>query len=161
KPVLGLDISTSSVKLVELSKAGASYRVTHFAACAMKPNALSEKTIADIGGACAAGRRGRKRYGTHLKDVEIDIDCAAVITKTLTIPAALSARECEEQVSLAAANLIPFPMEEVAWDFDLLGPAPEQPEMQEALLVATRRENVEHRQAVLELAGLKAQVVDT
>src|SRR5699024_6891916 len=101
-----------------------------------------------------------KRSGTHAKDVAIAIGGAAVITKTLTIPAGLSAREAEEQVSLAASSLIPFPIEEVAWDFDILGPVPDQPEMQEALLVATRRENVEHRQAVLEFAGLKANVGD-
>jgi type IV pilus assembly protein PilM len=158
---LGLDISTSSVKLVELRKAGASYRVTHFAVGTMPPNAVSDKTIADIEGAGEAVRRVWKSSGTHLKDVAIAIGGAAVITKTLTIPAGLSARECQEQVSLAAANLIPFPMEEVAWDFDLLGPVADQPEMQEALLVATRRDNVEHRQAVLEFAGLKARVVDT
>lgn len=160
KPVLGLDISASSVKLMELRKAGASYRVTRFAAEPMPPNAVTDKTIADIESAGEAVRRVWKRSGTHLKDAAIAIGGAAVITKTLAIPAGLSPRDCEEQVSLAAANLIPFPMDEVAWDFELLGPVADQPEMQEALLVATRRDNVEHRQAVLEFAGLKAAVVD-
>ncbi|MDN5865459.1 MAG: pilus assembly protein PilM [Gammaproteobacteria bacterium] len=158
--MLGLDISASSVKLVELRKTGSSYRVTRFAVEGMPENAVSDKLIVDIEAAGDAVRRVWKRSGSHLKRAAIAIGGAAVITKTLTIPSALSARECEEQVGLAASNLIPFPMEEVAWDFELLGPLKDEPETQEALLVATRRENVEHRQAVLEFAGLKAEIVD-
>ncbi len=106
-------------------------------------------------------RRAYKRSGSRLKDAAIAIGGATVITKTLQIPAGLSDHECEEQVGLAAAHYIPFPMEEVAWDFELAGPVPGEAGMQEVLLVATRRENVEHRQAVLELAGLKAYIVDS
>lgn len=160
KPVLGLDISTSSVKLVELRKAGSSYRVTRFAVEGMPPNAVADKLIVDIEAVGEAVRRVWKRSGSRLKSAALAIGGAAVITKTLTIPAGLSARECEDQIGLAASNLIPFPMEEVAWDFELLGPVEDDPDMQEALLVATRLENVEHRQAVLEYAGLKAEVVD-
>lgn len=161
KPMVGLDISASSVKLVELRKRGASYRIVHFAVEPMPPNAVNDKVIADIEAAGEAVRRVWKRSGCHLRRAAIAVGGAAVITKSLRIPAGLSARECEDQVGLAASNLIPFPMDEVAWDFELLGPVEEEPEMQEALLVATRLENVEHRQAVLEFAGLKAGIVDS
>ncbi|MGH8225063.1 MAG: pilus assembly protein PilM [Gammaproteobacteria bacterium] len=160
KPVLGLDISASSVKVVELAKAGTSYRVVSFAVEPMPANAIPDKVVADVEAAGEAVRRAYKRSGSHLKNAAIAIGGATVITKTLQIPAGLSEHECEEQVGLAASHYIPFPMEEVAWDFEPVGPVPGEAGMQEVLLVATRRENVEHRQAVLELAGLKAYVVD-
>ncbi|MGH8273163.1 MAG: type IV pilus assembly protein PilM [Gammaproteobacteria bacterium] len=160
KPVLGLDISTSSVKLVELRKVGTSYRVTHFAVEPMPAEAVTDKVITKIEAVGEAVARAWKRSGSRLKNAAVAVGGANVIIKTLTIPAGLSMHECEEQVGLAAAQIVPFSMEEVSWDFELIGPAEREDGMQEALLIATRRENVEHRQAVLEIAGLKALVVD-
>lgn len=158
--MLGLDISASSVKVVELAKAGTSYRVASFAVEPMPPNAIPDKVVADIEAAGEAVRRAYQHSGSRLKNAAIAIGGATVITKTLQIPIDLSDREREEQVGLAAAHYIPFPMEEVSWDFEPTGPVSGEADMQEVLLVATRRENVEHRQAVLEFAGLKAYIVD-
>lgn len=160
KPVLGLDISASSVKVVELAKTGPSYRVASFAVEPMPPNAIPDKVVADVEAAGEAVRRAYKHSGSRLKNAAIAIGGATVITKTLQIPTGLSDRESEEQVALAAEHYIPFPMEEVAWDFEPVGPAPGDAGLEEVLLVATRRENVEHRQAILEFAGLKARIVD-
>jgi type IV pilus assembly protein PilM len=160
KPVLGLDVSASSVKLVELRKSGISYRVAHFAVEPTPANAISDKAITDIEAVGEAVGRAWKRSGTRLKSAAIAIGGANVIIKTLTIPAGLSDRESEEQVGLAAAKIVPFAMDDVSWDFELIGPSASESGMQEALLVATRRENVEHRQAALEIAGLKTEVVD-
>ncbi len=160
KPVLGLDISTSSVKIVELAKAGTSYRAQSYAVEPMPSNAIADKVIVDLEAAGEAVRRAYKRSGSRLKDAAVAIGGATVITKTIQIPAGLSDREQEEQVELAAARHIPFPMEEVAYDFEVTGTASGQAGAVDVLLVATRRDNVEHRQAVLELAGLRAYVVD-
>lgn len=160
KPVLGLDISTSSVKVVELARAGTSYRAQSYAVEPMPPNAIAEKVVLDIEATGEAVRRAYKRSGSRLRDAAVAIGGATVITKTIQIPAALSEHEQEEQVELAAARHIPFPMEEVAYDFEVVGPATGQAGAVEVLLVATRRDNVEHRQAVLELAGLRAYIVD-
>jgi len=107
-----------------------------------------------------AVRMAYKRSGSRLKDAAVAIGGATVITKTIQIPAGLSDREQEEQIEVAASRHIPFPMEEVAFDFEVTGPSASQSDMLDVLLVATRRDNVEHRQAVLEIAGLHAYIVD-
>ncbi|MDV7397425.1 pilus assembly protein PilM, partial [Arthrospira platensis SPKY1] len=61
---------------------------------------------------------------------------------------------------LQADQYIPFPMEEVSYDFEVVGPTEHDPDMLDVLLVATRTENVEQRQAAVEAAGLKAVIVD-
>ncbi len=66
----------------------------------------------------------------------------------------------EGQVELQADQYIPFPMEEVSYDFEVLGISEQDPDMADVLLVATRTENVEQRQAAVEAAGLKARIVD-
>jgi len=160
KPVLGLDISTSSVKIVELTKAGTSYRAQSYAVEPMPPNAIGDKVILDVEAAGNAVRMAYKRSGSRLKDAAVAIGGATVITKTIQIPAGLSDREQEEQLEVAATRHIPFPMDEVAFDFEVMGPSTAQSNMLDVLLVATRRDNVEHRQAVLEVAGLRAFIVD-
>ena len=57
-------------------------------------------------------------------------------------------------------SYIPYPLEEVALDFEVQGPSPRSEEQVEVLIAACRRENVEMREAALELGGLKAKVVD-
>lgn len=160
KPVLGLDVSSSSVKVVELANAGESYRAQCYAVEPMPQNAITDNVISDIEAAGEAVRRAYRRSGSRLKDVAMAIGGASAITRTIQLPAGLSPREMEEQVEIAAARHIPFPLEDVAYDFDLIGPTPDHPEAVDVLLVATRRENVEHREAILELAGLHAYIMD-
>ncbi|MGD8378703.1 MAG: pilus assembly protein PilM [Gammaproteobacteria bacterium] len=160
KPLLGLDISTSSIKLVELSESGGGYKVECFSAEPMPPNALTDKIIVDVDAVGDAVRRAVKRAGTRTKLAAVAIGGASVITKTVTMPASISDSELAEQIELQADQYIPFPLEEVSYDFEILGPSAQDPDMVEVLLAATRRENVEHRQAVLEVAGLTAKVVD-
>lgn len=160
KPVLGLDVNGASVKVLELAGTGPSYRVQCYAVEPMPANAITDNTISDVEAAGEAVRRAYRRSGSRLKDVAMAIGGASAITKTIQLPAGLSPREMEEQVEIAAARHIPFPLEEVAYDFDVTGPTPGHPEAVDVLLVATRRENVEHREAILELAGLRAYIMD-
>jgi type IV pilus assembly protein PilM len=160
KPVLGLDITTSSVKLVELTGGGRSYRVESYAAEATPPNAINDKTIIDADAVGEAIRRAVKRSGTKTREVAIAISGDAAITKVIQMPRHLSNRELEGQVELQADQYIPFPMEEVSFDFEIIGQNERDGDMQDVLLVATRTENVEQRQAAVEAAGLKARVVD-
>jgi type IV pilus assembly protein PilM len=160
KPVLGLDISTSSVKVIELSQNRAGYRVDHYAAEPMPQNAVTDKMVADVDAAGEAVRKAIKRSGTRVREAAVAIGGAAVITKVITLPANISGKELEEQVEGQADQYIPFPLEEVSYDFEVQGPSETDPEMVDVLIAATRSENVEHRQAVLEAAGLTARVVD-
>lgn len=160
KPVLGLDISTSSVKVVELAKSGTSYRAQNYAVEPMPANAIADKVILNIEDAGEAVRRAYKRLRSRLKDAAVAIGGATVITKTVQIPSGLKPREQEEQIELLLPRIVPFSIDEVSYDFEVRGPSSTDPDRTDVLLVATRRDNIEHRQAVLELAGLRAQIVD-
>jgi type IV pilus assembly protein PilM len=160
KALLGLDITTSSVKLVELSGGGRSYRVESYAAEATPPNAINDKTIIDAEAVGEAIRRAVKRSGSKAREVAIAISGDAAITKVIQMPRHLSTRELEGQIELQADQYIPFPMEEVSFDYEIIGQNERDADMQDVLLVATRTENVEQRQAAVEAAGLKARVVD-
>ena len=160
KSILGLDITTSSVKLVELSQSGRQYRVESYAAEPTPPNAINEKAIVDAEAVGEAVRRAVKRSGTRSKDAAVAISGDAAITKVIQMPGNISATEMEGQVELQADQYIPFPMEEVSFDFEIVGPSERDPDMQDVLLVATRSENVEQRQAAVASAGLISRVVD-
>ncbi|MGI9330342.1 MAG: type IV pilus assembly protein PilM, partial [Gammaproteobacteria bacterium] len=100
------------------------------------------------------------RSGTDTEEVAIAISGDAAITKVIQMPRTLGPNELEGQVEIQADQYIPFPMEEVSFDFEIMGPSANDPDMNDVLLVATRTENVEQRKAAVEAAGLKACVVD-
>src|SRR5690606_4306422 len=124
------------------------------------PNAINEKAIVDADAVGEAIRRAVKRSGSKTREVAIAISGDAAITKVIQMPRHLGSRELEGQVELQADQYIPFPMEEVSFDFEISGTNARDADMQDVLLVATRTENVEQRQAAVEAAGLKARVVD-
>ena len=160
KPLIGLDITTSSIKLLELSQSGKSFRAECYAAEPTPPNAINEKSIVDAEAVGEAVRRVVKRSGTGCQEVAIAINGDAAITKVIQMPISLSPNELEGQVEIQADQYIPFPMEEVSFDFEVMGASANDPDMSDVLLVATRTENVDQRRAAVEAAGLQARVVD-
>jgi type IV pilus assembly protein PilM len=157
-PLLGLDITTSSVKLIELSQSGKRYRVESYAAEPTPPSSVSEKAIVDAKAVGEAIRRAVKRSGTKAREAAVAISGDAAITKVM--PASLSERDLEGQVEIQADQYIPFPMDEVSFDYEVVGPNEKDPELMDVLLVATRTDNVDQRQAAVTAAGLEAHVVD-
>jgi len=160
RPLLGLDITTSSVKLIELSMSGGQYRVESYAAEATPPNSINEKAIVDADAVGDAIKRAVKRSGARAKEAAVAISGDAAITKVIQMPRTLSENELEGQVEMQADQYIPFPMEEVSFDYEVIGPSEKDPEMLDVLLVATRSENVEQRIAACAAAGLTAKIVD-
>ena len=160
RPVIGLDITTSSIKLLELTRSGDGYRVESYAAEPSPPNAINEKAIVDAQAVGDAVRRAVKRSGARSNEVAVAISGDAAITKIIQMPRNLRDAELESQVEMQADQYIPFPMEEVSYDFEVIGPSEKDPEMLDVLLVATRSENVEQRQASVQAAGLAARIVD-
>jgi len=160
-PLVGLDISTSSVKLVELAEVGQSeYRLEHFAIEPLPRGAVVDGSIENVEQVSEAIRRAWKKSGSRAKHVAIGMPPSSVITKKITLPAGLSEDELEVQVESEANQYIPFALEEVSLDFDVIGPAANSPEDIEVLIAATRKEKVEDRVAVAEAAGLKPLVMD-
>lgn len=159
-PLLGLDISSTAVKLLELSRSGTRYRVESYAVEPLAPNAVVEKNITDPEAVGETIRRAVKRSGTRAKHAAVAVAGSAVITKVITMPAGLSDDEMESQIQLEADQYIPYPLEEVNLDFEVLGPSAKTPETVDVLLAASRSENVDVRVAALESAGLVAEIVD-
>ncbi len=158
--LLGIDISSTSVKLLELSRSGNRYRVEAYAVEPLPPNAVVEKNIAELEGVGQALQRVVAKAKTGCKSAVVAVSGSAVITKMIEMDAGLSDEELENQLKIEADQYIPYPLEEVAIDFEVQGPAPRAPGRVEVLLAACRKENVEIREAALALAGLTAKVVD-
>jgi len=160
-PLFGLDISSSSVKMVELAEASAGvYRVERYAIEPLARDAVADGNINNLEAVADAVRRAHKRLGTRLKHVAMAVPTGAVITKKIVVAAGLRETELEVQVEGEANQYIPFALEEVNLDFQVIGPSPTSPEEQEILIAATRKERVEDRVAVADLAGLKPLVMD-
>jgi len=160
KVLLGLDISSTSVKLLELSRANDRYRVESYAVEPLPPNAVVEKNISDVEGVGEAIRRVLSRSKCSSKMAAVAVAGSAVITKTIEMDASLSDEEMENQITVEADQYIPYPLDEVAIDFEVQGLSERNPDQVEVLLAACRKENVEMREAALELGNLKPAVVD-
>jgi type IV pilus assembly protein PilM len=157
--LLGIDISSTSVKLLELSRSGSRYRVESYAVEPLPPNAVVEKNIAELEGVGSALSRLLVKAKTNVKSAAVAVSGSAVITKSIEMEAGLGDDDLENQLKIEADQYIPYPLEEVAIDFEVQGPA-RSPGRVEVLLAACRKENVEIREAALALAGLTAKVVD-
>src|SRR5258706_3783418 len=139
---------------------GSQYRVESYAAEPTPHNAINEKAIVDAEGVGEAIRRAVERCGAKRRVAAIAISGDAAITKVIKRPKTLGDNELEGQVEMQADQYIPFPMEEVSYDYQVVGPSEKDPEMLDVLLVATRTENVEQRQAAVQASGLTAHLVD-
>jgi type IV pilus assembly protein PilM len=159
-PLIGLDITTSSIKLIELAQSGGQYRVEAYAAEPTPHNSINEKAIVDAAAVGDAIRRAVKRSGVRSRECAVAISGDAAITKAVQMPKNLSDTELEQQIEMQADQYIPFPMEEVSYDFQVLGPSEKDPDMRDVLLVASRSENVEQRVAAVNASGLVAKLVD-
>ncbi|GAB2501279.1 pilus assembly protein PilM [Lysobacter humi (ex Lee et al. 2017)] len=158
--IVGVDISSTAVKLLQLSRAGNRYRVEHYAVEPLPPNAVVEKNIVEVEAVGEAIKRAVARSGTRARHAAAAVAGSAVITKVIPMPSDLDGDELEAQVELEAANYVPYPIDEVNLDFEVLGPMPNTPDMVQVLLAASRSENVEIRASALELGGLNAKVMD-
>lgn len=162
--MLGLDISSTAVKLLELSQSsnrdGVQYRVESYGVEPLPPESVVEKNIADVEAVGQAIKNVVKRSGTKAKKAAVAVAGSAVITRVISMPASLSDKELGAQIQLEADQYIPYPLEEVNLDYEVQGPSEKNPEMVDVLLAASRSENVEDRVDSLDIAGLDAGVVD-
>ncbi|MFH2135979.1 MAG: pilus assembly protein PilM [Pseudomonadota bacterium] len=161
-PMIGVDISSSSVKMLELSEAPKKngYVVERYAIEPLPSDAVSDGNINNLDAVSEALQRAWKRMGTRIRNVSLALPAAAVISKKIMLPAGLREDDLEYQVESEANQYIPFALDEVNLDFQVIGPSPNNPEEIEVLLAASRKANVEDRVAAAQTAGLRAVVVD-
>ena len=161
RSLIGLDISSSAVKMVELGSDGKSgFRVERYAIEVLPRDAVADGNIVNLEATAEAIWRAWKRLATSTRSVAIALPTSHVITKKIIVAAGLREQELELQVESEANQYIPFALEEVNLDFQIVGPAPSSPDEIEVLIAASRKEKVEDRVAVVESAGLKAVVMD-
>jgi type IV pilus assembly protein PilM len=159
-PVIGLDIGSTSVRLMQLSSHGSGYRIDHFAIEPLGEGVVVDKAVQDVEAITNAISRAIKSSGTRAKSCAIAVSGSAVFTKTISLPADLAEADIESQVQIEANQYIPFPLNEVSLDFEVLGPSARNADLIDILLAASKSENVESRQDAIDAAGLKAKVVD-
>jgi len=160
-PLIGLDISTSSLKLVELQRdRSAAWTLLHWAMEPLEKGWIKDGNIDNFDEMSAALKRLLKKSGSKAKNVAMALPASAVITKKINLSAELSEDELEVQIESEAAQYIPFPLSDVSLDFSVIGPCANLPDFVEVLLVATRKEKVSDRQGLAEAAGLVPVVLD-
>jgi len=158
-PLVGVDISSSAVKLLQLSRSGDRYRVEYYGVEPLPANAVKQRVIKEVDRVSSSIAKAAKRSGVKTRNAATAVSGSAVITKIINMPADLSEDELEQQLSMDANQYIPFPIEEVNLDFSVLGPA-DQPEMVNVLLACSRSTNVDLCVEALEGAGLTPRIVD-
>ena len=160
-PLLGIDISSSSAKLVELArdKAGG-FIVERCAIEQLEPGWITDGNIEKFDEVADALRRLVKKSGTRTKNVALALPPSAVITKRITLPGGMTDQELEVQVESEANQYIPFSLDEVSLDFCVIGDSKSAPGDVDVLIAASRREKVQDRQGLAEAAGLKATIID-
>src|SRR3990170_8266019 len=160
-PLIGCDITTSAVKMVEIAEAGKGlYRVERYAIEPLPRDAVEDGNINNLEAVSDCLKRGWKRMGTNIRNLALALPAAAVITRKIIVPAGQAEHELELQVETEANQYIPFALEEVNLDFQVIGPAPNSPADVEVLIAASRKDKIEDRVAAAAAADLKAVVMD-
>jgi len=159
-PIIGVDISSTAVKLLELTGSGDKYKVEAYAVEPLPPNAVIEKNITDVEAVGDSIRRAVKRSGSKTRHAAVAVAGSAVITKIITMPGNLSDDELASQIELEADQYIPYALNEVNMDFEVIGPSEPDPDRVDVMLAASRSENVDVRVAAVELGGLQCKIVD-
>ncbi len=160
-PMFGLDVSSSSVKLVELGRgADGEYVLERFASEPLERGWIADGQIEKFDEVTEAVKRVVAKSGTKTRQVVMAMPQAAVITKKIMLPAGLREEELELQVESEANQYIPFSLDEVSLDFCVVGPSPTSVGDVEVLIAASRKDKVQDRQGLAEAAGLKPVVLD-
>lgn len=159
-PLVGLDISTSSVKVLELSRHQNQYRVERYAVEPLPQNAIVERAIAEIEQVSATVDRAMKRSGTKAKHVAVSVAASHAICKSVRLPASLTEAELQTQIEMEAEHYIPYPLNEVNLDFQVVGPAEDNADEVEVLIAACRKEVLDDYLAVIQTHGYQPVIVD-
>ena len=158
--LIGLDVSTTSVKLVELTKQQARLHLKSYGVEPLEPGWVVDKNIVNSEEVGEAIARLVRRSGAGAKDAATAVSGSAVITKVIDMEANMSDADREAQIKLDAEQYIPYPLSEVNMDFEVLGPSITNPDLVRVLLAASRSENVEQRVETLLMGGLTTKVMD-
>jgi type IV pilus assembly protein PilM len=159
KDVIGLDIGSSSVKLVELKEGKSGYQLQNLAISPLPPEAIVDGALMDSATIIEAIRDVIATSKTKLKDVVSSVSGHSVIVKKISLPLMTEA-ELEESIQWEAERYIPFDINDVNIDFQILGSAPERPESMDVVLVAAKKDIINDYVSVIMESGLNPVIID-
>ena len=160
-PLIGIDISSTAVKMVELADNGrGGYKLEGYSMASLPKEAIVDGNVGDLEKMVDAMKLAWKLLGSREKRAALALPASSVISKKVLMSADLREEDMEVQVEAEANQYIPFSLDEVNIDFQVIGPAPNNPEEVEVLIAAARKEKIEDRVAAAEGAGLKVTVMD-
>jgi type IV pilus assembly protein PilM len=161
KPLVGLDIGSSSVKAVELKRSGKGFQLTGFAAESLGPDAVVDGAIMDSRGVAESIKRTMILGKFKPKAVATGVSGHSVIVKRVALPAA-TAEEVEASIQFDAEQYIPFEISEVNLDYQVVGPSEKASDdlAMDVLLVVAKKEKIQNQTNVISLAGRQPDIVD-
>lgn len=160
-PLAGIDLSTSSVKVVELVPGQhTSMRLERYAIEPIERGSIVDGNIENVDAVAEALTKALRKCNSSARDAALALPPASVITKKILVPIGMREEDYEAQVEAEASQYLPFPIDEVNLDFQLLGSVADAGDEIEMLLAASRKEKVDERAAVVEMAGLRPVLMD-
>jgi len=160
-PLLGIEFSASAVKVVELAPGRQSaMRLERYAIEPIERGAIVDGNVENPEAVADALLRAVRKAGTKTRTAALALPSSSVITKRIMLPAGMRDDEYEMQVESEASQYIPFAIDEVNLDFQILGPSAQSADDVDVLLAASRKEKVDDRVVVAEMAGLKPMIID-
>ena len=158
--LLGLDIGSASIKLLELSWSGGNYRLESYAVQPLQPDAVVERNISDVGEVVEALKGAHGRLRSRIRRAAVALAGSSVIARTISMEASLSDSEFAERIAAGGERYLPYPIADLAVDFEVLGLSESNPEQVELLLVACRKSAVQRIGEALAGADLKPGVIE-
>lgn len=159
KEVVGIDIGSSSVKLVQLKEQKGGYHLINAGIIPLPPEAIVDNTLMDSSSIVEAVKNLISSLGVKAKDVACSISGNSVIIRKISLPA-MPPEELEDQITWEAEQYIPFDINDVNIDFQIISPDALDPSKMNVLLVASKKDIINDYVAVFNEAGLQLSVVD-
>ena len=161
RPLIGVDISSSAVKMLELADGGGgALRVERYAVTPLPKETVVDGSLVKPEAVSDALRETWRVLDTRTKDIVLALPASAVTAKKIILPRDTPEADIEIQAITEANQIVSFPIEDVALDFQILGGSPRNPEDSEVLVVVSRKDRIEERIAAAEAAGLRTAVMD-
>jgi type IV pilus assembly protein PilM len=159
KTVVGLDIGSSAVKAVELKSVGKGFKVIAFAIQPVPPDSIVDGAIIDGAAVADAIRRVFENKNFKTKEVAASLSGNAVIVKKISLPVMTEA-ELAESIYWEAEQYIPFDIQDVNIDYQILEGAGGEGGTMDVLLVAAKKEKIADYTGVISQAGRTPIIVD-
>jgi len=159
KEVIGIDIGSSSIKLIQLKDLKGSFQLLNAGIVPLPPEAIVDNTLMDSSAIVSAVKSLVTSLGVKVKDVACSISGNSVIIRKITLPV-MPVEELEDQITWEAEQYIPFDINDVNMDFQILSPDSIDPSKMIVLLVASKRDIINDYVAVFNEAGMVLSVVD-